>query len=171
MPPSVYPTTAIVALSSRFLPRYDDGSLDHTDLSIMSSPHIWNLLELPRIKVLLSLVWSIVWMPPLVCLTTAIVASSSRFLPGYDVGSLVQADLSIMFSSHIYGIYSQLLRIKVLLSLVCSIVWMPPSVYPVMQSWHPLVNFFLGMLIGAWTIPICLSCPVHIYGNYSNFHK
>ena len=30
---------------SRFLPQYDDGSLDHADLSIMSSPHIWNFLE------------------------------------------------------------------------------------------------------------------------------
>ena len=106
MPPSVYPTTAIMALSSRFLPRYDDGSLDQADLSIVSSPHIWNLLQLPRIKAILSLIWSIVWMPPSVYLTTAIVASSSRFLPGYDVGSLDQADLSIMFSSHIYGIYS-----------------------------------------------------------------
>ena len=104
---SVYPTTAIVALSSRFLPRYDDGSLDHADLSIMSSPHIWNLLEFSRIKVLLSLLWCI--------------------------------------------------------------VWMPPSVYPVMQSWHPLISFFLGMMLGAWTIPICLSCPVPIDGIYLNF--
>ena len=104
---SVYPTTAIVALSSRFLPRYDDGRLDHADLSIMSSPHIWNLVEFSRIKVLLSLVWCI--------------------------------------------------------------VWMPPSVYPVMQSWHPLISFFLGMMLGAWSTPICLSFPVPIDGIYSNF--
>ena len=129
MPPSVYPTTAIVALSSRFLPRYHVGSLDHTDLSIMSSPHILNLLQIPRIKVLLSLVWSIVWMPPSVYPITAIVALSSRFLPRYVNGSLDQTDLSIMSSPHIWNLL-ELPRIKVLLSLVWCIVWMPPSVYP-----------------------------------------
>ena len=102
MPPSVYPITAIVA-SSRFLPRYDVWSLDQADLSIMSSPHIWYLLELPQIEVLLSLLWSIVWMPPSVYPTTAIVASSSRFIPSYDDGSLDQADLSIMSSPHIWN--------------------------------------------------------------------
>ena len=161
MPSSVYPTTAIVASSSRFLPRYDDGSLDHADLSIMSSPHIWNLLELPRIKVLLLLVWSIVWMPPSVYPTTAIVASSSRFLPRYGDGSLDQADLSIMSSPHICNLL-EIPQIKILLSLVWSIVWMPPSVYPVMQSWHPLISFFLGMMLGAGTRPVNLSCSVHI---------
>ena len=86
---------------SRFLPQYDVGSLDQADLSIMSSPHIWNLLKLPQIKVLLALVCSIVWMPPSVYQTTAIVASSSRFLPRYDVGSRHQADLYIVSSPHI----------------------------------------------------------------------
>ena len=99
------PRYAIVASFNKFLPRYDVGSWDQADESIMSSPHLWNLLELPRIKVL-SLVWSIVWMPPSVYPTTAIVALSG--------------------------------------------------------------GFFRSMMMGAWTMPICLSCPVHIYGISSN---
>ena len=123
------PRYAIVASFNKFLPRYDVGSWDQADESIMSSPHLWNLLELPRIKVLLSLVCGIVWMPPSVYPITAIVASSSRFLPRYDVGSLDQADLSIMSSPHIWYLL-ELPRIKVLLSLLWSFVWMPPSAYP-----------------------------------------
>ena len=118
-------------------------------------------MPLPRIKVLLSLVWSIVWMPPSVYPNTAIVAWSSRFLPRYDDGSLDQADLSMMSSPHIWNLL-QLPRIKAILSLIWSIVWMPPSVY-LTTAIVASSSFFLGTMLAAWTRQICLSCSVHIY--------